>query len=207
MIPERTFASAEEMLDHYKRVRARLGLSTAAVQPDPAPAPIPPVAVEPAPAEDAAPQRPQLAREIIARVAAEYELTAATIYSYRRDIVTAKARLEAIGAVYNAHPGKPVRWIAEQFKRDSSTIHVALQRLGIKPPVKRGAGKSTPVGGRYLLRLTPSQVQEAAELYERGHSCRRIGALYGLSYRTICDALKRHGVAMRLPASEARHAA
>jgi DNA-binding MarR family transcriptional regulator len=122
-------------------------------------------------------------------------------------MIAAKARLEAIGAVYSAHPDKSVRWLAEQFKRDSSTVHVALQQLGLKPPIKRGAGRSTPVGGRYLLRLTPSQVQEAAELYERGHSCRRIGALYGLSYRTVCDALKRHGVAMRLPASDASHVA
>lgn len=208
MIPERVFDSADEMLDHYKRVRTRLGLSTLAVQPAPAPEPAPPaVVVEPVSNESAAPEKSQTAREIIARVAADYELTAAILYSYQRDAVTAKARLEAIGAVYSAYPDKPVRWIAEQFKRDSSTIHVALQRLGLKPPISRGAGKSTPVGGRYLLRLTPSQVHEAAELYERGHSCRRIGALYGLSYRTVCDALKRHGVAMRLPASEARHAA
>src|SRR4051812_35456912 len=126
MIPERVFDSAEEMLDHYKRVRARLGLPIAAVQPNPAPTPSPlPPAAAPEPVSNAAPERSQTAREIIARVAADYELTAAVIYSYRRDMVTAKARLEAIGAVYSAHPDKSVRWLAEQFKRDSSTVHVA----------------------------------------------------------------------------------
>lgn len=211
MIPERTFASADEMLAHYRAVRARAGLDVrrpVVVRPAPPPPPEPPQeapeptdaveeppgAVEPEPAD--AP--PLTVREIVARVAAKYDVTSADILGRDKSFRVVAARHAAIAAASRAYPKKPVRWLAAQFGRDSTTVHSSLQLSGLKPP-RQKVGQAAAIGERHRRKLSDEQVQRAAALYSRRYSCRTIGEIFGVSDKTVNDALRRHGVQLRSP--------
>lgn len=198
MIPERTFASAEEMVAHYRALRARTGL-------DGRPAPV--KKAEPAlPAADGRSKPREPVKSIIARIAAEHGLTAKDILYRNRVSEVVAARDAAIAAAYLEWKGvHGLPWLARLFRRDHSTLHSSLQKSGLKPPTKKGL----PRGCSVPRLLTQDQELTACRLYRAGLSCPRVAKRLAVSPGCVWDTLNRHGVAMR-PAiarrAEARHA-
>ncbi|MEU8860942.1 helix-turn-helix domain-containing protein [Streptomyces umbrinus] len=52
-----------------------------------------------------------------------------------------------------------------------------------------------------MVKMMPTRVEQAKELYAQGLSTNEIGKRFGVSGSTVWKALKRAGVRMRGPAS------
>ena len=106
---------------------------------DPAPEPVrtapaielPAETVQPAPAEPFDPKT-ATARQIIAHVAAQWDLTVSDLLSESRTGMIAAARREAMGEVYKAKPHLSYPQIGRLFGgRDHTTVLHALRELGL----------------------------------------------------------------------------
>jgi hypothetical protein len=80
--------------------------------------------------------------------------------------------------------GGTVYQLGEQFGIDRRTVGAILKRNGV---VTRGGG------------LSPTQIDEAVELYESGWSLARIAERVGVTPTTVHRRLRDPGVRMRAP--------
>lgn len=57
--------------------------------------------------------------------------------------------------------------------------------------------KLQQVADGLLTGLTPAQLQEIVDLYERGYSGKKIGPMFGVSWQTVLAVLRKLGVEIR----------
>jgi transposase-like protein len=88
--------------------------------------------------------------------------------------------LEAFSTAYRA--GSSIRELAQFFKINRTTVHAHVDTLGLP---------------RRYPRLAPTDVNEAAQLYQAGKSLIAIGRHLGVAGDTVALALRRAGVEIR----------
>jgi DNA-binding CsgD family transcriptional regulator len=93
-----------------------------------------------------------------------------------------------LAAAYES--GATTRELAARFSIHRNTVATHLERVGVQTRARR--------------RLSPSEVDLAAQLYEEGWSAARLAKKLGVSDHTIRAALRKTGVRIRpRPGAEA----
>lgn len=186
MIPERVFGSAEEMLAHYKAVRARSGMDVRRPVVIQRPPPAPPPEAEPE-ADPSDPERLPV-WVIINRIAVRHGLRTSDILGPSKLSHIVVARWRAIADIHKAYPDKSLSWIGKKVGLDHTSVINALQRLGIKRARLPGTGRPK------MQPMPEEEFAEAVAMYQSGLSQKKIADHFGTNETRIYKLFKAQGI-------------